>query len=86
MARPLTKRTNDFGNEKEKGRFHVEHDKYSNGKCQFDIKSQIREWSNLEIEMWRICQDLMVCLTWEQLWSAQKSRDDEKIMEGQSGK
>lgn len=40
MAKLLTNRTDGFGNEKEKEGFPVDHDKYSSGKCQFDIKSQ----------------------------------------------
>lgn len=40
MAKLPTKRTDGFGNEKEKEGFPIDHDKYSSGKCQFDIKNQ----------------------------------------------
>lgn len=40
MNRPLTKRTNGFGNEKENESVHLEHDKYSNWKCQCGIKGE----------------------------------------------
>ena len=48
MTRPLTKKTNEFGNEKEKERFHLGHDKYCNWKCQFGIKSELRGNRNVE--------------------------------------